>query len=95
VLDAQLNITPSGSQSADQHQSIQPPVQRTGTYARTVKIRPGWRVEIRLLCSIRVGLFFGALNGTGWSGGVVYVMLPVWFLALYGEPGYADWRAFA
>lgn len=44
---------------------------------------PHWRTQLTRLWSIRIGLLFGALNGAMLGlAAFVYVMPPVWFLAL-------------
>lgn len=48
-----------------------------------VRLIPRWRTELTRLWSIRVGLFFGALNGAMLGlAAFVYVIPPVWFLVL-------------
>lgn len=48
-----------------------------------MKLIPNWRAELRRLWSIRVGLFFGALNGAMLGlAAFINVIPPTWFLAL-------------
>jgi|KBSSwiStaDraftv2_1062776.scaffolds.fasta_scaffold952272_2 hypothetical protein len=48
-----------------------------------MRLIDNWRSELGRLWSIRIGLFFGALNGAMLGlAAFVYVMPPVWFLIL-------------